>query len=495
MRCFKFSVVTCLALFVFAAALRAEESGWGSRLRNLSWFKSSDAAPPGAANSHVPVAPSQSQTTFAPNPLAPRPSVTIPSATSPAGQAPRVARSERPAFGSRLWSAAASAREALTIKPREVPAPDPVSLSTSTVGMEAPVFVSAARVYEMQGRLKDAREHYEKALAADGKNLEALIGLARLEHREGDLVAATEMYQRALRAHPNNAVVLNDLGLCYARRQMLQQAEQSMANAVKQDPKSKLYRNNLALVLVEMNRGDEALEQLMSVHSEAVAHYNLAYLLREKGRYDAAADHLRTALRADPGMEPARAMLASLNPAPSYPDRGHLGQPEMDLRRPAPVIDERQPRRELPASYRHGAANNSPADVGPVRVRFDNGTAADYRGGPSGSSPTAPATPYPQPDSQRNSPRACPSPAAQNQYDSNYNSGDYDNREHYNGAGASVYRSDRPQLANPSEPPVPGNMPDYLRGNEYQRVNQYQRANDAPQTGGSQTGGSRWTSP
>ena len=52
-----------------------------------------------------------------------------------------------------------------------------------------------------------------------------------------------------------------------------------LRQAVKLEPKRKLYRNNLATVLVDMGRTDEAWDELSSVHTPAVAHYNLGYLL------------------------------------------------------------------------------------------------------------------------------------------------------------------------------------------------------------------------
>jgi tetratricopeptide (TPR) repeat protein len=310
------------------------------------------AAPTRVAQA-VPTAPRQSQPTFAPNSLAPQPSVAIPAATSPAGELPPPQPQAR-RFGSRIARAAISTREALRIRPREVSAPDPVRLSSHPVKVEAPVFVSAARVYEGQGRMDQAREQYEKALAADAKNLDALVGLARLQHREGNLAAATDMYQKALKHHPDNTIVLNDLGLCYARRGMLPQAQESLEKAVRKDPASKLYRNNLALVLVESGRNEDALRHLTAAHGEATAHYNLGFMLREKGRHEQSVYHLQTALRLNPQMMPARQMLAQLEPQPA--PQVHAGSMNPQLGAPqwqgAPVeTPDTARRQQWPASY------------------------------------------------------------------------------------------------------------------------------------------------
>ncbi len=492
MRIFKLVALAMSGVILCCAVADAQNSGWGSRIKNLSWFKK-DAPSSSSRTPHT--APTSSQTTFAPSPLAPQPSVTMPAPTSPAGSTPRVARNTTP-FGSRIWSAATSAGEAMRIKPREVAAPDPVRLDNKpTVGMESGVFVSAARVYEMQGKYPQAREHYEKALAAQPDHLDALVGLARLKHREGDLVAATDMYQRALRKHPNNALVLNDLGLCYARRDMLQQAEQSIGRAVKIDPDSKLYRNNMALVLVEMGQRDAALQQLMSVHSQAISHYNLAYLLKAKGMNDEAAKELNVALQVDPSLQPARAMLAQLNPAPQFqqpqyqqpqyqppqrqplPDgRGRLGapqltnQPQYPQRSPAPVVTRPPSRSEYPVSHRHGFDSTPPAAVGEVDMRFNGGSAADYRRGPGGNS-----------DASTGSNPSTSSPWSQG---TNYGSPQSYNPDGYRNPalnGSTSGGASR-NLAAPS----PGQMPDYMRGDG-------SSTNPAPAYSAPANGGSRWT--
>lgn len=485
----KLVVLAMFAMTLIVAA--ADAQGWGSRLRRLSGLTQDSSAQNAPAS--PPSAPSQSEPTFARSPLAPEPSVSIPAATSPAGDLSQGGDEGGWSFGSRIKSAATAAREALTIKPREVPAPDPVRLdSRPPDNVKAPVFVSAARVYEMQGRLEEAREYYEKALAAEPKHLQAQVGLARLEHREGDLVSATERYQEALRSHPGHPVALNDLGLCYARRGMLQQARQAMEKAVGKEPNSKLYRNNLALVLVEMKQPEEAMRQLQEVHGKGVAHYNMAVLLRERGHHDAAAEHLQAALRIDPRMEPARAMLAQLNPASGVDRRGRLGAPQIEGRRgddprrpgrgPAPVVEQQPPHRQQPVSHRQPQSANPPADVGPVRVRFENGDPSDFRRGPGGAASgaphnagerAAPQSQYPwgggsRPALQRNSnPAGSAAPGRAGAGD----------RQHY-----ETPRGERRPAA-PQPAPGPGNLPDYMR-------------RDAPQPrSAAPASGSRWSRP
>ncbi len=275
------------------------------------------------------------------------------------------------------------------MRPRELADNGPLSLAGTPDQVQAPVLVAAARVYEGQGRLDRAADQYEKALAVDPKSFDAMVGFARLRHREGDLVAATNLYQRALAAHPDSAIAMNDLGLCYARRGMMQQAEQTLNSAVSRDPRSALYRNNLALVLVEAHRDDEALAQLTAAHGEAAAHYNLAFMLREKGRTDDAAYHLRAALQQEPALEPARQMLAALEqPAANGQAGSALGRLQW----------------ETPAGQPAAGPAMTASNPQPRRIPYRQATPVHMRIEDTSSQPAPPVNShnnaYPTPDAQ-----------------------------------------------------------------------------------------------
>ena len=62
----------------------------------------------------------------------------------------------------------------------------------------------------------------------------------------------------------------------------MKDAAAALRRAVAADPKEVLDRNNLATVLIELNRSDEAYQTLVSVHGEAVVHYNIGFLLRSE---------------------------------------------------------------------------------------------------------------------------------------------------------------------------------------------------------------------
>ncbi|WP_428304226.1 tetratricopeptide repeat protein [Lacipirellula sp.] len=198
--------------------------------------------------------------------------------------------------------------------------------------------VSLAHFAHRAGQIPQARQHYQKALAMDPKNLDALLGAARLEDREGRLDVAQMLYERAAKAHPQSATAQNDLALCYARRGDLPTAARVLDQAVRLEPRKALYRNNSAKVLVEMNQVKPAMDHLMAVHTPAVANYNMAVLLNDRGRSAEAMPFLSQAISLDPAMQPAHEMLAQLT-APVTPQYEHS------------IVAQQQPAMPAPAAY------------------------------------------------------------------------------------------------------------------------------------------------
>jgi hypothetical protein len=72
-----------------------------------------------------------------------------------------------------------------------------------------------------------------------------------------------------------------------------------------------------------MGRTDEALKHLTAGSTPAVAHYNIGYLLQQKGQKAAALQHLQQALAADPTLAPAREMISQLGGRQVEPVAAH----------------------------------------------------------------------------------------------------------------------------------------------------------------------------
>ncbi len=215
-------------------------------------------------------------------------------------------------IGSAVKKASASVTGALTLKPKVDKADDPVALDNMPDKINVDVYYQAGRLAESSGNIDMAAKQYKQALSEDKNHIPSLISLARLYDRQDKYSQAETLYRRAIAVDPDSAMAHNDLGLCLARHDQADESLAELRKAVSLEPKRKLYRNNLATVLVEMGRNDEAWKELSSVHPKAVAHYNLGYLLYQKGDQAEARQRFRLAIEADRSLSVAADMLAQL---------------------------------------------------------------------------------------------------------------------------------------------------------------------------------------
>jgi tetratricopeptide (TPR) repeat protein len=204
---------------------------------------------------------------------------------------------------------------------------DPISLGFKSGPLTPSLYVSMAQMSDQGGNVPHARSLYQQALSIDPKNLDALLGLARLEDREGNLQAALQNYQQAVNNHPQDARAYNDLGLCHARSGQMQSSLQCLDQAVRLRPDKALYRNNIAKVLIEQNQFDAALAHLAAVNEPAVANYNMAALLQERGRSNEAMPFLQRALAMKPQFTEASTLLASITGGATAPQVAMASMP------------------------------------------------------------------------------------------------------------------------------------------------------------------------
>ncbi|MCE9604313.1 MAG: tetratricopeptide repeat protein [Planctomycetia bacterium] len=183
---------------------------------------------------------------------------------------------------------------------------DPVSLVSKQAPAGATLYISLAKLQHKAGNTESAIEQYQKALEVEPKNLQALLGLAHLYDNVGDYPNAIKSYKAAVKAHEDSAAAFNDLGLCYARSKNLPESITALKRAVELDETKALYRNNLAKVYVESDRAPEAYKILVGAHGEAVAHYNVGYMLNDRGQKTQALEHFKTAAKLDPKLKPAQ---------------------------------------------------------------------------------------------------------------------------------------------------------------------------------------------
>ncbi len=183
---------------------------------------------------------------------------------------------------------------------------DPLRLANGPGAPTPALYVSMAKLFEQSGKIEAAAAHLDKALSLNDKDLPALLAYAHLHDRQGQMPAALQKYELACRYHPQAAGAYNDLGLCLARLNRLPDSVGPLRHAISLKPQRKLYRNNLATVFVEMGRVDEAVQELRAVHGDAIAHYNVGFLLQKRGQNQLAMQHFANAARLDPTLTAAR---------------------------------------------------------------------------------------------------------------------------------------------------------------------------------------------
>ena len=136
-----------------------------------------------------------------------------------------------------------------------------------------------------QGKLADAQQHAERAVALDPRDAESWSNLGGLRAQRGDLAGAITDYERALALRPELASAHNNLALALRAR------------------------GDLAGARAHFERALGAQPQL------AEAHANLGSLLAQLGDRAGAEHHLTRALELDPALAPARAALDQLQRA------------------------------------------------------------------------------------------------------------------------------------------------------------------------------------
>jgi superkiller protein 3 len=218
----------------------------------------------------------------------------------------------------------------------------------------------AAKVFESNNSLEVAARHYQDAIAKAPQDARLHTAYARLLDRAGRFTDAEAEYRKAIELNPKDASALNDLAMCNNRQQRWDAAVSLLQQAIQKDPGNPLYRNNLALVLIDAGRPVDAFNQMASVHGEAGAHYNLGYMLLDRGKRQEAEQHFARALELNPQLAQARQMLEYVQ----------LGQVAQQASGTAPAVQESQTSLSRPnaatARLPQATGTASPFQVGPM---------------------------------------------------------------------------------------------------------------------------------
>lgn len=165
-----------------------------------------------------------------------------------------------------------------------------------------------------KGELESAEQHLRKALAINPHNHEAQFNLAQALKKRG--VDGVKAYQEALAFDPDVGLLRNQLGNELLKAGRNQEAADMYQEALRFEPRDARIHLNLAIALQNLDKLEEARKQYGAAASIDrtmwAARDGLAYVLAREGKTAEARRTLEMLLRENPGYEPARRRLASL---------------------------------------------------------------------------------------------------------------------------------------------------------------------------------------
>jgi tetratricopeptide (TPR) repeat protein len=159
----------------------------------------------------------------------------------------------------------------------------------------------------------EARKSYELALRDNPQSTDAILGLARLDQLADKPKEAEEGFQKALRLKPGDGKCLASLGQFYMSQKRWPEAFQSLDAAIAASPKDMFYKHQLAVAKTRSGDVEAGLALFAQLVGPEKAHYNVAFLLKQDGKTQAATKECQVALRINPNFEPAKLMLSQIH--------------------------------------------------------------------------------------------------------------------------------------------------------------------------------------
>ena len=126
----------------------------------------------------------------------------------------------------------------------------------------APAYNNMATVLRAKGRLGDAVATYQRAITLRPEYPEAEYNLANALFEEGKADEAIDHFERALQSIPGSVDVHNNLGIALAAKGKQDEATAEFRAALQMDPDSAKSHRNLGDVLASAGQRDEALDHL-----------------------------------------------------------------------------------------------------------------------------------------------------------------------------------------------------------------------------------------
>ncbi len=187
----------------------------------------------------------------------------------------------------------------------------------------AAVHDSLGTAYYQTKRPDEAITQYQKALAIDPDYAEAHNNLGNSLFQAGQVNEAAAHFQRALEIKPDYAEAHNNLGRSLLLAGRVNEAVAHFQRALEIKPDYAEAHNDLGYSLFLAGRVNEAItcfQKALEIEPDyAEAHYNLGYALRQTGRVDEAIAQFQKALAIQPDFALARTNLNKALLQKEYP--------------------------------------------------------------------------------------------------------------------------------------------------------------------------------
>ena len=193
-----------------------------------------------------------------------------------------------------------SARQATITPKANRPQAEPANEQTLTLQQA----IELAVQYHTAGNIDQARDIYQKVLAADPNHAVALQLSGLVAHTLGKNEEAIEYFSKAIAILPDYVDAHSNLGLVYFARGDMKLAAESFKKALSLNPNMTEAHSNLAAAFQKLGQLDEAIDSCRKAISlkpdMGKAHNNLGNVLRDVGDLDGSINSYRNALAADP---------------------------------------------------------------------------------------------------------------------------------------------------------------------------------------------------
>ncbi len=166
-------------------------------------------------------------------------------------------------------------------------------------------YVATALVYDQLGQENEARQAYERAIAADKDSLDTILTYVKWLIKSGSIDKAEQQLASARQAHPDNADLLILSGVAARMNKKMKPAEDYFVAALSMAPSNGSVINQLAQLLADQPDTDKRQRALefatmnSKLNSESAdAQITLAWILYQLGRGQEANNALRAGLQA-----------------------------------------------------------------------------------------------------------------------------------------------------------------------------------------------------